>query len=66
MSFEHTLDPAAVRRIAAFLFAGLRSGAVDPAVDRVFALEEIVEAHRYLESGRQAPGKIIVTTGASG
>ncbi|MBD2892262.1 2-haloacrylate reductase [Actinomadura sp. RB99] len=66
MSFEHTLDPAAVRRIAAFLFAGLRSGAVDPAVDRVFALEEIVEAHRYLESGQQAPGKIIVTTGASG
>ncbi|WP_433153500.1 zinc-dependent alcohol dehydrogenase family protein [Actinomadura nitritigenes] len=66
MSFEHTLDPAAVRRIAAFLFAGLRSGAVDPAVDRVFALEEIVEAHRYLESGRQAPGKIIVATGASG
>lgn len=66
MSFEHTLDPAAVRRIAAFLFAGLRTGAVDPAVGRVFALEEIVEAHRYLESGRQAPGKIIVTTGASG
>ncbi|MEU6750219.1 zinc-dependent alcohol dehydrogenase family protein [Spirillospora sp. NPDC046719] len=66
MSFEHTLDPTAVRRIAAFLFAGLRTGAVDPAVDRVFALEEIVEAHRYLESGQQAPGKIIVTTGASG
>ncbi|MGI5329350.1 zinc-dependent alcohol dehydrogenase family protein [Actinomadura nitritigenes] len=65
MSFEHTLDPAAVRRIAAFLFAGLRTGAVDPAVDRVFALDEIVEAHRYLESGQQAPGKIIVTTGTS-
>ncbi|KAB2388229.1 zinc-dependent alcohol dehydrogenase family protein [Actinomadura montaniterrae] len=65
MSFEHTLDPAAVRRIAAFLFAGLRTGALDPAVDRVFALEEIVEAHRYLESGRQAPGKIIVTGGTS-
>ncbi|MFI0721691.1 zinc-dependent alcohol dehydrogenase family protein [Streptomyces sp. NPDC021224] len=61
MSFEHTLDPAAVGRIAAFLFAGLRTGELDPAVDRVFALEDIAEAHRYLAGGQQAHGKIVVS-----
>lgn len=30
-----------------------------PHVDKVFALEEIAEAHRYLESGRQT-GKVVV------
>ncbi|MCX5410964.1 zinc-dependent alcohol dehydrogenase family protein [Streptomyces sp. NBC_00059] len=59
-SFEHTLDPTVVRRIAAFLDAGLRTGALRPTVDRVFGLDEIVEAHRYLERGQQV-GKIVVT-----
>jgi NADPH:quinone reductase-like Zn-dependent oxidoreductase len=62
MSFEHVLDPAAVRRIAAFLTAGLRTGALHPAVDRVFGLDDIVEAHRYLARGQENPGKIVVTT----
>ncbi|WP_062204757.1 zinc-dependent alcohol dehydrogenase family protein [Streptomyces sp. NBRC 109706] len=64
MSFEHTLDPESVRRIAAFLFAGLRAGALDPAVDKVFALDEIAEAHRYLQRGQRAHGKIIGTGAA--
>ncbi|MGW0781986.1 zinc-dependent alcohol dehydrogenase family protein [Streptomyces sp. NPDC002913] len=59
-SFEHTLDLTVVRRIAAFLDAGLRTGALRPTVDRVFGLDEIVEAHRYLERGQQV-GKIVVT-----
>lgn len=59
-SFEHTTDPAAVRRIAAFLGAGLRTGVLRPVVDRVFALDDIVEAHRYLEAGGRV-GKIVVT-----
>lgn len=58
--FEHTLDPVVVRRIAAFLDVGLRTGALRPTVDRVFGLDDIVEAHRYLERGRQV-GKIVVT-----
>lgn len=65
MSFEHTLDPAAVRRIAAFLTAGLRTGALQPAVDRVFSLDDIAEAHRYLERGQEGLGKIVVTTAAA-
>ncbi|MFD9560705.1 zinc-binding dehydrogenase [Streptomyces sp. NPDC059994] len=40
--------------------SGLRTGAFAPAVDRVFGLDEIVEAHRYMEAGGRV-GKIVVT-----
>ena len=58
-SFEHTLDDIVVRRMAAFLNAGLRLGALRPAIDRVFALDDVAEAHRYMEKGLHA-GKIVV------
>lgn len=61
MSFEHTLDATVVHRIAAFLTAGLRTGALRPAIDQVFTLDDIVAVHRYLEQGQQRPGKIVVT-----
>jgi len=60
MSFEHVLNPVVVRRMAAFLTAGLRTGALHPAIDKVFTLDEIADAHRHLEEGRQV-GKIVVT-----
>ncbi|MFE7720708.1 zinc-dependent alcohol dehydrogenase family protein [Nocardia rhizosphaerihabitans] len=60
MSFEHTLDPAVVRRIDAFLKAGLRTGALRPVIDSVFTLDDVVAAHRYLEEGRHT-GKIVIT-----
>ncbi|MGW0323855.1 zinc-dependent alcohol dehydrogenase family protein [Nocardia sp. NPDC003183] len=60
MSFEHTLDSAAVHRITAFLTAGIRTGALRPIIDTVFALDDIVAAHRYLEQGHHT-GKIVVT-----
>ncbi|MBD2899652.1 2-haloacrylate reductase [Actinomadura sp. RB99] len=60
--YETTRDPARLRRAEAFVASGLRSGAFAPAVDRVFGLREIVEAHRYMEAGAQV-GKIVVTTG---
>jgi NADPH:quinone reductase-like Zn-dependent oxidoreductase len=60
MSFEHTTNPVVVRRIAAFLGAGLRTGAIAPAVDRTFALDEAADAHRYLEKGQQL-GKVVLT-----
>jgi NADPH:quinone reductase-like Zn-dependent oxidoreductase len=59
-SFEHTLDPVVVRRMAAFLGAGVRLGALRAAVDQVFALDDVVEAHRRLESGLHAGKKIVV------
>ncbi|NUS10832.1 MAG: zinc-dependent alcohol dehydrogenase family protein [Streptomyces sp.] len=62
-SFEHTLDPVAVRRMAAFLNAGVRLGALRPAVDgKVFTLDTVVEAHRHMEEGLHAGRKIVVTT----
>jgi NADPH:quinone reductase-like Zn-dependent oxidoreductase len=59
-SFEHTLDAVVVKRMAAFLNAGVRLGALRPAIDEVFTLGDIVEAHRHLEKGLHA-GKIVVT-----
>jgi NADPH:quinone reductase-like Zn-dependent oxidoreductase len=60
MSFADMVDPVTVRRVAAFLAAGVRTGVLRPTVDRVFPLDEIVEAHRYLEQGTPT-GKIVVT-----
>ncbi|WP_329403478.1 zinc-dependent alcohol dehydrogenase family protein [Streptomyces melanogenes] len=58
-ALETTTDPERLRRAEAFVTSGLRSGAFAPAVDRVFGLDEIVEAHRYMEAGGQV-GKIVV------
>jgi NADPH2:quinone reductase len=60
VSFEHTLDPAVVHRTAAFLNAGLRTGVIRPTIDKVFTLDQIVDAHHYLERGQQV-GKVVVT-----
>ena len=43
-----------------YIFAGLASGALTPVIDREFPLEQIAEAHRYMESNAQC-GKIVVT-----
>jgi NADPH:quinone reductase-like Zn-dependent oxidoreductase len=53
-------DP--VRRQAAveFVLKGLESGALKPVIDRTFPFDEIVDAHRYLETNGQF-GKIVVT-----
>jgi NADPH:quinone reductase-like Zn-dependent oxidoreductase len=43
------------------ILRGLADGHLRPIVSKTFSLDEIVEAHRYLESNQQV-GKIIVTT----
>ena len=43
-----------------FILRGLESGALKPIIAKTFAFEEIVEAHRFMESNAQF-GKIIVT-----
>ncbi len=60
MSFEHTLDPTVVARMAAFLGAALRHGALRPTIEREFSLGEVVAAHRFLDEGHQL-GKIVMT-----
>jgi NADPH:quinone reductase-like Zn-dependent oxidoreductase len=43
-----------------FIIDGLSRSALKPVIDRTFAFDQIVEAHRYLESNVQF-GKIVVT-----
>ena len=57
---ETTGRPDRLRRAEAFVASGLSSGAFWPVVDRTYELEQVVEAHRYMESNAQV-GKIVVT-----
>ncbi|GHC39988.1 zinc-dependent alcohol dehydrogenase family protein [Streptomyces cinnamoneus] len=57
---EITRDPRRMHRATAFITSGLRTGALRPVVDRLFPLEDVVQAHRYMESNAQF-GKIVVT-----
>jgi NADPH:quinone reductase-like Zn-dependent oxidoreductase len=57
---EITGDPRRLERGKQFVNEGLAEGSLKPIIARTFPLEEIVEAHRYLESNQQI-GKIVVT-----
>jgi NADPH:quinone reductase-like Zn-dependent oxidoreductase len=58
--FEIVADPEKMARGKKFIYDGLASGALKPIIDRTFPLEEIVQAHRFMESNEQM-GKIVVT-----
>ena len=58
--FEIAADPDKLTRGKQFISDGLASGALKPIIAKTFALEDIVEAHRFMESNRQI-GKIVVT-----
>ena len=60
--YEVTTDPTRLERGKRFVTEGLADGGLKPIVARTFPLEEIVEAHRYLESNQQF-GKVVVTVG---
>ncbi|MGH6806114.1 MAG: zinc-dependent alcohol dehydrogenase family protein [Ensifer adhaerens] len=53
-------DPERLEAAKAFILDGLASASLRPAIARIFPFEEIVEAHRYLETNQQF-GKIVVT-----
>ncbi len=57
---EIVADPAALARAKAFIVKGLESGALSPVIARTFTLDEIQDAHRFLEANQQV-GKIVVT-----
>jgi NADPH:quinone reductase-like Zn-dependent oxidoreductase len=58
--FEITGDAAQLKRAEQFVVKGLTSGKLTPVIAKTFTLDQIVEAHRYLESNEQI-GKIVVT-----
>jgi NADPH:quinone reductase-like Zn-dependent oxidoreductase len=57
---EVTSDPARRERGKQFINEGLAEGSLKPLIARTFPLDQIVEAHRYLESNQQI-GKVVVT-----
>ncbi|ARP66901.1 NADPH:quinone reductase [Mesorhizobium sp. WSM1497] len=57
---EITGNPVKLEAAKAFIVEGLEHGTLRPIIDRTFAFDQIVEAHRYLESNEQF-GKIVVT-----
>ena len=58
--FEIVSDPARLKRGIDFVVGGLASGKLKPVIAKTFKFDQIVEAHRYLESNQQI-GKIVVT-----
>lgn len=59
--FEITDDPQRLARAVEYIATGVASNDLRPVIDRIFTLDDIVDAHRYLEAGTQV-GKIVVTT----
>ena len=57
--FEIVSNPARLASGKSYVLDGLSSGALNPVIARTFPFEEIVAAHRYLESNQQI-GKIVV------
>lgn len=57
--FELLRDAARLRAARSFIEAGLSAGALRPVIDRVFPFDQIVAAHRHLESNAQV-GKVVV------
>ncbi|MBZ9708214.1 zinc-dependent alcohol dehydrogenase family protein [Mesorhizobium sp. ESP7-2] len=57
---EITGNPEKLEAAKAFILEGLEDDTLTPIVDRTFPFDQIVEAHRYLESNEQF-GKIVVT-----
>ena len=58
--FEFTLSPEGRAAGKKYVLEGLARGTIKPLIDKTFPLDQIVEAHRYLESNQQN-GKIVVT-----
>ena len=52
--------PERYARAQALILRGLKEGRLKPVIARTFPLDQIVEAHRYLESNQQV-GKVVVT-----
>jgi NADPH:quinone reductase-like Zn-dependent oxidoreductase len=52
-------DPARLAKAKAFILDGLSDGTLKPVIARTFRFDDIVEAHRFLESNTQF-GKIVV------
>lgn len=57
--WEIVLDPALRARAQGWILRHLEAGVFAPVIDRVFKLDDIVEAHHWMDAN-QANGKIVV------
>jgi len=57
---EITSDPTRLKKAVSFINEGLADRSLRPVIAKTFPLDQIVEAHRYLESNQQI-GKVVVT-----
>lgn len=57
---EIVSDQQTLARAKAFILDGLKTGALRPVIAKTFALDQIQEAHRFLEANQQI-GKVVVT-----
>lgn len=57
--FEITTNKQRLAEAKEFIYSGLKSKQLTPVIDHVFPFDEIVSAHRHMESNRQL-GKIVV------
>lgn len=58
--FEISTIPQRLARAKEFILKGLNAGQLKPTVAKIFPLENVVEAHQYMESNQQI-GKIVLT-----
>lgn len=58
--FEVINDPQRLQRARDFILAGVADRSLKPRIAKTFAFDDIVAAHRYLESNAQL-GKVVVT-----
>ena len=59
--FELTGTPEGMQAAKRFVYDGLADGSLNPLVAKTFKLDDISDAHRYMESNQQI-GKIVVLT----
>lgn len=60
--FEVTKNNERLTRAKTYIYERLQTGALKPVIDRIFHFNDVADAHRYMESGKQK-GKIVVTVG---
>lgn len=61
--FNYVENKEMCERGKAFVYKHVSSGQLRPDIDRVFAMEEYVEAWEYMKSERETHGKVLIETG---
>ncbi len=61
--FNYVEDPTMCARGKAFIYDMLALGRLKPSIDRVYPMEQYVEAFDYLSQPRTTHGKVVVRTG---